>query len=162
MLLMNLILFLLFTWSLCCGIWSKSSSDLALSKQRKNFKRILIMFFTLGLPWICDLIGFILIWLCKVHDTTFYAIKTGLNVITASQGILMFCSIFLFDSSMRNKCSCAHQGEENKVRKSIQMSVRKKSGKKKDSQSEHQLSSKKFNHKRQTPVMISYKRKRIE
>jgi len=162
MLLMNLVLFLLFTWSLCCGIWSNSSSDMALDRQRRNFKRILIMFFTLGLPWICDLIGFILMWLGEVHDTTLYVIKTGLNVITASQGILMFCSIFLFDSSMRKKCSCTHQSEESKIQKSIQMSVRKKSGKKKDSQPEHPFSSKKVNHKRQTPVMISYKRKRFE
>ena len=162
MLLINLILFLLFTWSLCCGIWSSSKSDLALSKQRRNFKRILIMFFTLGLPWICDLIGFVLMWLYHVRNINVYAIKSTLNVITASQGILMFCSIFLFDSSMRKKCGCTNEKEENKIQRSIQMSVRKKSKKNTNSPPEHPFSNAKNTKKRQTPVMLSYKRKRVE
>ena len=159
MLLFNLVLFLLFSWSLCCGVWA--GTDLALSHYRKNFKRILIMFFTLGLPWICDLIGFITMWWYEKHNMTYYAIKTVLNVITASQGILMFASIFLFDSSMRTKCGCKSETETQP--KSIQMSKVQKS-KKKPLKNKVHIETKQNNvqplkSKRQTPVMISYKRK---
>ena len=162
MLLINLLLFLLFSWSLCCGIWA--ATDLALSRYRKNFKRILIMFFTLGLPWICDLIGFITLWWYEYRNMTsnaiIYTIKTVLNVITASQGILMFASIFLFDSSMRNKCGCKTESKTSQPR-SIQMSKVQKT-KKKDNASRSpqgkQNMAKPVKSKRQTPIMISYER----
>ena len=159
MLLINLLLFVLFSWSLCCGVWA--GSDLALSHYRKNFKRVSTMFFTLGLPWICDLIGFITMWWYEEHNMTYYAIKTVLNIITASQGILMFASIFLFDSSMRKKCGCISETKDAQP-KSIQMSKVQKSRKKASTTTiltqNKQPAVKPVKNKRQTPIMISYKR----
>ena len=162
MLLINLLLFLLFSWNLCCGIWA--GTDLALSHYRKNFKRILIMFFTLGLPWICDLIGFITMWWYEYRNMTsnaiIYTIKTVLNIITASQGILMFASIFLFDNSMRTKCGCKSESKTTQPR-SIQMSKVQKTKKRASvstSPQGKQNVTKSLKSNRQTPIMISYKR----
>ena len=120
-LLSNLLLFILFTWSLCCGVWSHSGGDVTLSRQRNNFKRVSIMFFTLGLPWIFDLITFVLMWLYEDNNMDVYFIKTALNILSASQGIIMFCAIFLSDSRIRRVFGCY----ERATSKSIQMSIRK-------------------------------------
>ena len=173
-LLINLVLYLLFVWSLCCGLWSQSGSNVAIHRQKRNFKRILIMFSTLGLPWICDLAGFMLVWAHHTHDitsskhhqdylkhsTSFYISKTILNVITASQGIIMFCAIFLFDNSIRKKCGCKNENKTDNVSKSIPMSVQK--GGKNTTTQHNPFSQDVKQNKRKTPVMIAYKRKAIE
>ena len=56
------------------------------------------MFFTLGIPYICDLIAWSLLWAYGRTSLTIFTITGILKAINASQGIIMFCVIF-FDSS---------------------------------------------------------------
>ena len=105
-LLVNLILFGLFAKSLCCGVWSQDGRYTAISGQRKNFKRVSIMFFSLGIPWICDLIGFILVWLNTSKSMPIYIIQTILNLVTASQGIILFLAVFLFSDAKQSIIRC--------------------------------------------------------
>ena len=161
----NLVLFLLFTWSLCCGLWAQSGPGvgLAIDRQSRNLKRVMIMFFTLGLPWLCDLIGFILMWVYQSHNQTFYIMKTILNVITASQGIIMFCSILFFDRRVLKNdcCGCKKDIKEDKPKTvSIEMTASNKHEKSPDPKKP--LFAEKQKRKRQTPVMTAYKRKQLQ
>ena len=121
------------------------------------------MFFTLGLPWFCDLIGFILIWVYqsndKKRDQTFYIMKTILNVITASQGIIMFCSILLFDSRVLKKDCCGYR-KDIKQHKPKAVSIEMAATKSTDP--DKPLFTENPKRKTQTPIMTAYKRKQLE
>ena len=62
-LLYNLLLFVLFARNLCFGIWSQERQYSTISGQSRNLKRLTVMFFALGIPWLVESLGFLVIFL---------------------------------------------------------------------------------------------------
>lgn len=95
----NILFFSSFVKDLCFGIWSDTTAAKASTRQkRNNFKTTVKMFFTLGIPYICDLVAWSLLWAYGRTSLTIFTITSVLKTINASQGFIMFCVIF-FDSS---------------------------------------------------------------
>ena len=122
-LLSNLLLFVLFARNLCFGVWSQERQYSTISGQSRNFKRLTIMFFALGIPWVCDLLGFILTWSASSTNVAIYFIKTVCNIVTSSQGIIMFCALFLFSSSKGKLCVCQHINNNEENNESVELNV---------------------------------------
>ena len=122
-LLLNLSLFILFAKNLCHGVWLQEQRYSRMNGQSQNFKRLVIMFIALGIPWLCDLFGFIMTWLFDPKIIFIYVIKTIFNVITSSQGIIMFCAIFLFSNSSSKFCSSHNTNDNEESNDCIEMNA---------------------------------------
>ena len=107
-------------------------------------------------------------WVYQSYDQTHHKIiktiiKTILNVITASQGIIMFCSILFFDSRVLKNdcCGCRKDIKQHKPKAiSIEMAAANKH--KKSPDPDKPLFTENLKRKTQTPVMTAYKRKQLE
>ena len=102
-LLVNVILFMSFVKGLCFGIWSDETAAKTSTgtHKRNNIKTTVKMFFTLGIPYVCDLIAWSLLWSYGHKNFTILVITSVLKVINAAQGFIMFCVIYLDDSKVR-------------------------------------------------------------
>ena len=97
-LVVNLLLFSLFVKDLCFGIWSENKTPNTSTRQKQNnFQTTVKMFFTLGIPYICDLIAWSLLWAYGRRSLLIFSITSVLKAVNAAQGFIMFCVIF-FDS----------------------------------------------------------------
>ena len=92
-----------FVKGLCFGIWSDETAakTSTTTHKRNNIKTTVKMFFTLGIPYICDLIAWSLLWAYGRTTLSIFAITSVLKVINAAQGFIMFCVIYLDDSKVR-------------------------------------------------------------
>ena len=91
-----------FVKGLCCGVWSDNTASKTATKQRQNnSKTTLKMFVTLGIPYICDLLAWSLLWGYGRTSLKIFAITSILKVINALQGFLMFCVMYLDGSKMK-------------------------------------------------------------
>ena len=92
-----------FVKGLCFGIWSDETAakTSTTTHKRNNIKTTVKMFFTLGIPYICDLIAWSLLWAYGRTTLNIFAITSVLKVINAAQGFIMFCVIYLDDSKVR-------------------------------------------------------------
>ena len=103
-LMVNVILFLAFVKGLCFGIWSDESAAKTSTSthKRNNIKTTVKMFFTLGIPYVCDLIAWSLLWAYGRTSFSIFAITGVLKFVNASQGFIMFCVIYLDGSKVRS------------------------------------------------------------
>ena len=102
-LLVNVLLFGSFVKGLCFGIWSdETAAKTSTTHKRNNIKTTVKMFFTLGIPYVCDLIAWSLLWAYGRTSFKVFAITGVLKVINASQGFIMFCVIYLDGSKVRS------------------------------------------------------------
>ena len=102
-------------------------------------------------------------WVHQSSEQTFYIMKIILNVITASQGIIMFCSILFLDSRILKKdcCGCRKDIKPHKPKAvSIEMATSNKHTKSTDP--DKPLFTENPKRKTQTPIMTAYKRKQLE
>ena len=99
----NVILFLAFVKGLCFGIWSDETAakTSTTTHKRNNIKTTVKMFFTLGIPYVCDLIAWSLLWAYGRKSFAILTITSVLKVINAAQGFIMFCVIYLDDSKIK-------------------------------------------------------------
>ena len=99
----NVILFLAFVKGLCFGIWSDETAakTSTTTHKRNNIKTTVKMFFTLGIPYVCDLIAWSLLWAYGRRSPAILTITSALKVINAAQGFIMFCVIYLDDSKIK-------------------------------------------------------------
>ena len=99
----NIVLFGSFVKGLCFGLWSdETAAKTSSTHKRNNIKTTLKMFFTLGIPYVCDLIAWSLLWAYGRTSYKVFAITGVLKVVNASQGFIMFCVIYLDGSKVRS------------------------------------------------------------
>ena len=89
--------------------------------------------------------------------------QTILNVITASQGIIMFCSILFFDRRvLKNDCCGCKKDSKQQKPKPVSIEMAAAIILEKSPDPDKPLFGQNQKHKRQTPVMTAYKRKQLE
>ena len=102
-LLINTILFGAFVKGLCCGIWANSKAARTATIQRQNnIKTAFKMFITLGIPYVCDLIAWSVLWAYGRSNWNIFLIASILKGINASQGFFILCVMYLDGSKVKS------------------------------------------------------------
>ena len=102
-LLINTILFGAFVKGLCCGIWANSKASRTATIQRQNnIKTAFKMFITLGIPYVCDLIAWSVLWAYGRSNWNIFLIASILKGINASQGFFILCVMYLDGSKVKS------------------------------------------------------------
>ena len=102
-LLINTTLFGAFVKGLCCGIWANNKASRTATIQRQNnIKTAFKMFITLGIPYVCDLIAWSVLWAYGRSNWNIFLIASILKGINASQGFFILCVMYLDGSKVKS------------------------------------------------------------
>merc|ERR1711879_695200 len=89
----NLAFFVAFLWNMVCGIWAQTPPTGSVASQSKRkVKAVCKVFFVMGLTWIAEIIT----WILKITygHHRIYKFIFPLEVLNASQGVIMFCVVY--------------------------------------------------------------------
>jgi len=92
-LLVNLLMFCVFTYSLIWGIWAKGKAKLGKNHratQKAQYITVVKMFFVLGVTWICEVVSHGLGWKYGDSSETVNVLTAIFTVINSLRGVIMF------------------------------------------------------------------------
>ena len=93
-----LVVFGLTSWALTVGKWAPKDKNSSTQSRQSNLLTLVKLFFALGLPWTAEVTSFALGYIYNDDNATnilVQKISAPLDLINASQGILVFLVVFL-------------------------------------------------------------------
>ena len=98
-----MVFFLLFLWSLLCGVWSNNANDPVVAQQTQQKMRVVVkMFFVMGVTWIAEFISWLLSY--TIGSKHVYKIIFPFQVINSLQGLFMFLVIYFDQARIQKIC----------------------------------------------------------
>jgi len=91
---LNILFFLLASWSLVFGIWSSSADNRIRQPTKQKFTIVVWLFFGMGLPWVADSIT-------GAIGNTEHVLVFILDILNALNGLVIFV-IFMMKKSVIN------------------------------------------------------------